>query len=1003
MLVTFGRAATRELRERVRERLVSAERGAAPTRRRRGQPADDPVLALLADAPDAEVVAPPATGSRRRWPTSTPRPSPPPTGSASRCSPGSASPATSTPTPTFVEDLDDLVDEVVDDLYLRKFAGRAAEPAVRPARPRSRVAQAAVGDPQARARAGRRRPGSSPADARAARRGGARRGRAAQAAAPAARLRRPAHPAARRAAPTRCTARPPRAGARRATGSCWSTSSRTPTRCSGRSCATRLPRAPHAGADRRPEAGDLRLPRRRRRSPTSTAADGRRTHAHARHATGAATQPLLDALRRACSAAPRSATSGSSCRPVEPPRTASRGCRRAAAAPLRLRRRAPRDGRVRRPARRGHAVDGRGAIVAARRRRRHRRPAARRPSSAARRRRAARPVQPGDIAVLVRTNARRASVRDALAAAGVPAVLTGAGSVFAPRAARGLAGAAARRSSSRTAPGRVRAAALTRVRRLDAEPSSTTAGDDGARRARRRGCAAWARRAAPTAASRRCSRRSPRDERLPARVLGTGRTASGSSPTCATSARCCTPAASTRRLGLTALVGGCAAASPRPPRRRRGAQPAARVRRRRRPGRDRAPQQGPGVPGRLRARSRGTGRRARAPRAAAASTTADGGRMLDVGGPSTARATTSTATRHVAEEPARTCGCAYVALTRASCQVVAWWAPSRNTPRRRRCTGCCSAPRGTRHGAARPSAGAADATSRPRWPTLAAARPGTDRASSGAERPHGVPWRPPPDAGAGAGRRARSTAPLDTALAAHVVHRADRRPPRRDAGQRVGSEPEDSTRRRGRPTAAVAAAAAGRRGRRGAARRAVAAGATCPAGRRSARWCTPCSSTSTPTRRRPRRRAAPTALPSSSALRRRRGADRRARRRAAAGARHPARAARRRPPAARHRAAPTGSPSWTSSCRSPAATTPAPRRRPSPRSPTLLAPAPARRRPARRLRRRRSRDRARRAAAARLPHRQHRRRAAARRRRRRRASSSSTTRRTGSASTAPSR
>ena len=56
MLVTFGREATQELRERVRERLVSAERGLAdPAAARAG--ADD-VLRLLAEAPDAEVAAP---------------------------------------------------------------------------------------------------------------------------------------------------------------------------------------------------------------------------------------------------------------------------------------------------------------------------------------------------------------------------------------------------------------------------------------------------------------------------------------------------------------------------------------------------------------------------------------------------------------------------------------------------------------------------------------------------------------------------------------------------------------------------------------------------------------------------------------------------------------------------------------------------------------------------------------------------------------------------------
>ena len=51
MLVTFSRAATRELRERVRERLVSAERGLASGQFAR----DDELLGLLADASAEEV------------------------------------------------------------------------------------------------------------------------------------------------------------------------------------------------------------------------------------------------------------------------------------------------------------------------------------------------------------------------------------------------------------------------------------------------------------------------------------------------------------------------------------------------------------------------------------------------------------------------------------------------------------------------------------------------------------------------------------------------------------------------------------------------------------------------------------------------------------------------------------------------------------------------------------------------------------------------------------
>ncbi|MEN3266459.1 UvrD-helicase domain-containing protein, partial [Pseudonocardia sp.] len=53
LLVTFGREATQELRERVRERLVSAERGLRDPTAARVSP--DTVLALLANGPDEEV------------------------------------------------------------------------------------------------------------------------------------------------------------------------------------------------------------------------------------------------------------------------------------------------------------------------------------------------------------------------------------------------------------------------------------------------------------------------------------------------------------------------------------------------------------------------------------------------------------------------------------------------------------------------------------------------------------------------------------------------------------------------------------------------------------------------------------------------------------------------------------------------------------------------------------------------------------------------------------
>ena len=119
MLVTFGREATRELRERVRERFVRTERGLAdPAAARRG---DDPVTALLAGADDEEV-------ARRRARLT-----------AALAGFDAATIATThqfcqdmltglgivgdtDPDGTFVERIDDVVTEVVDDFYLRKYA-----------------------------------------------------------------------------------------------------------------------------------------------------------------------------------------------------------------------------------------------------------------------------------------------------------------------------------------------------------------------------------------------------------------------------------------------------------------------------------------------------------------------------------------------------------------------------------------------------------------------------------------------------------------------------------------------------------------------------------------------------------------------------------------------------------------------------------------------------------------------------------------------------------------
>ncbi len=146
MIVTFGRAATQELRERVRERLVGAERLLADPQRART--AGDELVRLLADVADDEV-------SRRRQrlaaalaafdgaTIATTH------GFCQQMLAGLGIAGDSEPDARFVESIDDLVTDVVDDVYLAKF-GRPD--AGIPALDRSRaltVARAAVGDRQA--------------------------------------------------------------------------------------------------------------------------------------------------------------------------------------------------------------------------------------------------------------------------------------------------------------------------------------------------------------------------------------------------------------------------------------------------------------------------------------------------------------------------------------------------------------------------------------------------------------------------------------------------------------------------------------------------------------------------------------------------------------------------------------------------------------------------------------------------------------------------------------
>ncbi|GAB3774232.1 exodeoxyribonuclease V beta subunit [Nocardioides ginsengisegetis] len=147
LVVTFGRAASQELRERVRAQLVEAERALA----------DDPslpetgrsdLLDLLVDCPDAERVlrhrrVSEALASFDAATIAT---------THQFCSMvlGSLGVAGDTDARArLVEDLDDLVTEVVDDLYLRAFAWSADRPVFSRGEAME-IARTAVFDPQAR-------------------------------------------------------------------------------------------------------------------------------------------------------------------------------------------------------------------------------------------------------------------------------------------------------------------------------------------------------------------------------------------------------------------------------------------------------------------------------------------------------------------------------------------------------------------------------------------------------------------------------------------------------------------------------------------------------------------------------------------------------------------------------------------------------------------------------------------------------------------------------------
>ena len=464
------------------------------------------------------------------------------------------------------------------------------------------------------------------------------------------RARRPRHGAA------------PPSGCGRGTTSSSSTSSRTPTRCSGRS--SRPPSTAHADAraHRRPQAGDLRLPRRRRRR-LPRRPRGRRPRRDAR--------PQLAQRRRrcspgssTCSAAPRSATRGSSSVRSRP-RSSDAGSpedRRSGCVISRGRCSACRARSSTKPfvqaVREAIAADVAADVV--------------RQLGTSRLRDGAgwRPVVPADIAVLARRNVDATTVRDALVAAGVPAVVSGLSSVFDSPAARAWLTLLVALEQPGN-PGRTAAAALTPFVGWDATPA------------------------------RNRHRRRPRRAVRPGPVLG----AAARHPRCGGALR----GGGGRRARRTAPRHGHRRADAHRPAARRAVAAPHRDRGRPR-GRSAhrlaAPPDRRGGPDYAEERSRRLETDAAAVQVVTVHASKglefpvvyvpfawdrfesstppilrhhDGDdRVLDVGGPGTAGYDTAR-NLHMAEERGEDLRLLYVALTRACCQVVVHWAPSNNS------------------------------------------------------------------------------------------------------------------------------------------------------------------------------------------------------------------------------------------------------------------------------------------------------------------------------------
>ena len=147
LVVTFGRAASQELRERVRAQLVEAERALGDDPALAGEVRDSDLIRLLVDCDDDERRA----RHRRVLEALAGFDAATIATTHQFCSMvlGSLGVAGDTDSRArLVEDLDDLIREVVDDLYLRAFAYGADDP-VFDHQEAMAIARDAVGDPQA--------------------------------------------------------------------------------------------------------------------------------------------------------------------------------------------------------------------------------------------------------------------------------------------------------------------------------------------------------------------------------------------------------------------------------------------------------------------------------------------------------------------------------------------------------------------------------------------------------------------------------------------------------------------------------------------------------------------------------------------------------------------------------------------------------------------------------------------------------------------------------------